>query len=307
MLCCILSLPLLWSCKTANVVYDVVYDMTANGEILTALTKITDNNDSFCPFGGDNGGTLFFAYSYNDSYSNICKKDNPLSGAMTQMTEGKNFNSFPTYCKAIDKIAFSAKLEGSFSSDIYMMNASQGKALTQVTSTPNDDENHPCFSQDGKYLVYDRIPVYGGVSQSQIWLKNTDTGENMLLGNGWTPSFSFDGKRIAYCKPTGDGEHCNIWIMNVDGENQTQLTDMSLRSAQRPRFSPDDKHLVFDASDISGNMDIYVIDIDGRNLTRLTLNKSKDVDPYWSQDGYIYFASERGDKKGNLNIWRFKY
>ena len=294
------SLPLLCGCFSAK-----TFEMTANGEILSALTKVTENNDCMCPFGGDNGGTLFFVYSANDAYSNICKKDNPLSGSMTQMTEGKNFNVFPTYCKTTEKIAFRARLEGSQSSDIYMMNANQGKALTQVTNTPNQTEDHPCFSQDGKWIVYDRRPTEGG--KSQIWIKNIETGENTMLGMGTTPSFSFDGKKIAYAKVSGDGKHANIWIMDITGENQTQLTDVSLESCQRPRFSPDDKHIVFDATDKSDNVDIYVVDVDGRNLTRLTLNKSQDIQPYWSQDGYIYFSSDRGDKKANLNIWRFKY
>ena len=296
------SLLLLCSCGALK---HTTYEMTANGEILTSLTKVTENNDCMCPVGGDNGGTLVFVYSAGDAFANICKKDNPLSAGVTQMTEGQNYNVFPTYCKATDKIAFRARLEGSSSSDIYMMNATQGKALTQITNTPNQTEDHPCFSRDGKWIVYDRQPIEGGTSQ--IWIKNIVTGENTLLGNGTSPSFSYDGKKITYAKATGDGEHAYIWIMDVNGENQTQLTDASLKSCQRPRFSPDGKRIVFDATDKSDNFDIYVIGSDGRNLTRLTLNKSKDVHPYWSEDGFVYFASDRGDKKNNLNIWRFKY
>lgn len=96
--------------------------------------------------------------------------------------------------------------------------------------------------------------------------------------------------------------------MDIDGENQTKLTDNNkLSSAQRPRFSPDGNYIVFDSSDKTDNMDIYIISIDGSNLTRLTLNKSSDTQPYWSSDGYIYFVSDRGGKAGDSNIWRFKY
>ena len=281
------------------------FDLTANGENLSALTKITDNSDCMCPVGGDQGGTLFFIFSNNDSYANLYKKENPLSASMTQMTDGKNYIVFPTYCKKTNKVAFRAKLEGSSSSDIYMMNANQGKALTQVTNTPNHTEDNPCFSQDGRYIVYVKYPISGGTHQ--IWIKDLETGENTMLGPGTTPSFSWDGKKIVYARSSNDGVHAYIWTMDIDGENQTQLTDASLKSAQRPRFSPDGRHIVFDATDESGNFDIYVINKDGSNLTRLTLNKSQDVQPYWSQDGYIYFTSDRGDKKDNLNIWRFKY
>ncbi len=54
-------------------------------------------------------------------------------------------------------------------------------------------------------------------------------------------------------------------------------------------------------------MDLYVISVDGGNLTRLTVNNSSDTQPYWSTDGYIYFVSDRGEKAKDYNIWRFKY
>lgn len=31
-----------------------------------------------------------------------------------------------------------------------------------------------------------------------------------------------------------------------------------------------------------------MIDVDGNNLTQLTINKSYDGQPYWTTDGYIY-------------------
>lgn len=52
--------------------------------------------------------------------------------------------------------------------------------------------------------------------------------------------------------------------------------------------------------------DIYIVNVDGDNLTQLTKNKSNDMEPYWTTDGYLYFSSDRGNKKGNYQIWRFK-
>lgn len=290
---------LLSSCGSSK-----IFTTTTSGENLIMLSKVTENNDSFSPVSDGADSPMFYIFSDGNSYSNLYKKDNPLSSAVTQITDGKNYISFPTYCAAINKVAFRARLEGSNQSDIYMMNATQGKALTQVTSTPNDTEDSPSFSKDGNFLAYERYPVSGG--ESQIWIKNLQTGENSMLGKGRYPAFSPDGKQIAYSKPTGDGIHATIWIMDVTGDNQTQLTDNTLRSAQRPKFSPDGNYIVFDATNDKGNMDIYTIEKDGKNLTRLTINESTDAQPFWSEDGYIYFASDRGDKKANLNIWRFK-
>lgn len=296
------------------------YAVLETGENLSALTKVTDTEEPcISPFGGDNGKDLFFASRENKQYYNIYKKENPFSNAMSQKTSGKNFNICPTYSEENGKIAFSCQMEGSLTPDIYMMNSNQGQALTQVTETINSFEGHPCFSKDGKMLVYDRTTntyyrkgnIWGinllVVQNTEIWLRNLQTGENTLLGNGYQPSFSPDGDHIAYVKYAADAKSCCIWMMDLNGGNQTQVTDPKKGYAYHPRFSPDGKKIVFDLfKKEKKDNDIYIIDIDGNNLTQVTINKSYDGQPYWTTDGYIYFVSDRGAKADNRQIWRFK-
>lgn len=299
----------------------VKYAVTSAGESLMALTKVTDMEEPcISPFGGDNGSNLFFAVCENKKYYNIYKKENPFSNAMSQITSGKNFNYSPAYCEENDKIAFRCQMEGSSSSDIFMMNNNQGKAMTQITESSNAYEDNPCFSEYGEYLVYDKLintyyrkrNVIGMVDivviqNSEVWLRNLETGENILLGNGSQPSFSPDGKTIVYVKYSSDAKSCGIWTMDTEGGKQTQLTDAKKGFAYHPRFSPDGRHIVFDCmKKDKKDFDIYIIDIDGNNLTQVTANKSYDGQPYWTKDGYIYFVSDRGGKKDNRQIWRFK-
>ena len=98
------------------------YLISASGENLSALTQVTDNDEP-CqyPYGGDNGKDLFFAAREKGGYWNIYKKENPFSNAMTQKTSGKNFNTTPAFNPVIDKIAFSCRMEGQSSWDIYLM------------------------------------------------------------------------------------------------------------------------------------------------------------------------------------------
>ena len=303
------------------------FAITTSGENLSALTQVTDNAEPCInPFGGDNGMNLYFSVRENKKYYNIYKKENPFSSAMSQKTSGKNYNFSPAYCAATDKIAFRCQLEGASTSDIYMMNNTKGKALGQITETNNAFEDNPCFNNDGTLLVYDRAQYtfykkmtfssflfgFGGttiiVENSEIWMKDLKTGENILLGNGYQPTFSPNGKQIAYVKYSSDAKSCSIWVMDIDGSNQVQITDAKKGYAYNPRWSPDGTHIIFQSSkkDKKDN-DIYVIDIDGNNLTQLTVNKSQDCQPYWTSDGYIYFTSDRGNEEGNYQIWRFKY
>ena len=286
------------------------YDIYAPGENLQALTQVTDG-ENICrtPFGGDNGHNLFFAViDRRDPSSNIYLKENPFSAAMSSKTSGRNRNIAPTFCLATNKLAFGGQLEGSFYRDIYMINAAQDNALTQVTNTPDAEENYPSLSLDGRYVVYEKTQGSARMIDTQIWMKNLQTNENTMLANGRMPSFSPDGKTIAFVKYTGDGTRTCLWTMNTDGTNQMQITDATMGEVWHPRFSPDGNEIVFQCNRRQKkDFDLYVVSKNGNNLTQLTLNKSYDGEPYWANDGNIYFTSDRGSKDGRTQIWRFKY
>lgn len=311
------AMLLVSSCGTLAVV--------SGGEVLEALTKVTDSKEPCCqPFGGDDGKNLFYSGRSDGKYWNIYYKENAFSSAVGEKTSGKNRNTSPAYSSATKKIAFSCQNEGMASYDIYTMNANQGRALSPITESSDAFEDSPSFNGDGTMLVYDKIsfsyyrkaktrlsnllnPSLVIVQYSEIWTKNLVTGENTLLGTGAEPAFSPDGKKIAYTKYSTDAKSCSLWIMDVDGGNAMQITDAKRGMAHNPAWSPDGKHLVFQSfkSD-KKDYDIYIIDVDGENLTQITTNKSWDGEPYWSNDGYIYFTSDRGNKADNFQIWRFK-
>ena len=85
------------------------------------------------------------------------RKKTQFASASSQKTSGKNLNYQPFYSPAIDKIVFRCQNEGSSTSDIFMMAATNGKTLTQITESSNAYEGNPCISSDGKLLVYDKV------------------------------------------------------------------------------------------------------------------------------------------------------
>ena len=292
--------------QTPVVETHVVY---SPGENLTALTKVHETEYK-CeyPFGGDGGKNLFFVVRDNADFSNIYRKDSPTSMSMSQLTGGKNNNVAPSYCAATNKVAFSGKPEGNSISDIYMVNATQGGALQQVTNTPDAHEQYPCLSKDGARIVYEKVLRSGSIKDTEIWIKNLQTNENIQLGLGRTPSFSPDGRNIVFVKYASDGYTTCLCIINADGSNLTQLTDVSMGSVWRPCFSPDGRNIVFQCTkQQKGDADLYVLDRNGNGLTQLTINKSFDGEPYWANDGNIYFTSDRGGRDKQYQIWRFRY
>jgi len=75
------------------------------------------------------------------------------------------------------------------------------------------------------------------------------------------PANSADGEQVAWCGPGG------IWAMNQDGTDKRRLTSFGTF----PDFSPDGSKIAFSGAPTgSTNVDIWVVDADGSNLTQLT-------------------------------------
>jgi Tol biopolymer transport system component len=111
------------------------------------------------------------------------------------------------------------------------------------------------------------------------------------------PEWSPDGTKIAFesCR----GGNGDIYVMNADGSNQTNLTNNPTWDAS-PSWSPDGTKIAF-SSGRDGNSEIYVMNRDGSQQTNLTNNPTSDGGPAWSPDGTkIAFESNRN---GNSEIY----
>ena len=71
-----------------------------------------------------------------------------------------------------------------------------------------------------------------------------------------------------------NGDDHDIYVMDLDGSNQTRLTSHPAYDDQ-PKWSPDGNKIVF-MSDRSGNFDVYSMNADGTNQTRLTNNPAAE-------------------------------
>lgn len=298
------------------------YILLEDGENLSQLTQITDNGrPCLSPTGGANSRDLYFSIYEKGGALNIYYKPDPSSPAMIKKTSGKNINLSPSYCPTTKSVAFHCKNEGMFNSDIYSISANSESGLKQITDTPEANEGNPCISRDGRFVVYDKHPLsyitlsdvlcdwsaYRQAINSEIWMKNLRTNETTLLGKGYQPQISPDGKKLAYVKYSSDIQSCNIWIMDLRTGEMTKITDAKKGYAFFPRWSPDGKKIVFQLTrQDKKDADIYVVDANGNNTTQLTINKSYDGSPFWASDGTLYFVSDRGSKAGNYQIWRIK-
>lgn len=85
----------------------------------------------------------------------------------------------------------------------------------------------------------------------------------------------------------------DIYTMNLDGTRVRNVTDTDGSSESAPAWSPDGRWLVFVACTECTTSDVYVMNADGGEVTRLTDDAALDDAPAWSPDGTeIVYQSE---------------
>jgi TolB protein len=118
---------------------------------------------------------------------------------------------------------------------------------------------------------------------------------NLVLAPEWSPN----GGQMVY-----DGEH-GLMVQTLDGEVSYQITDDARDTG--PVWSPDGSRIAFTRRQ-HDHWEVYMVDADGRNLTRLTKtpahpdgSPANSAAPAWSPDGkHLAFLS---DRTGEWEMW----
>ena len=159
----------------------------------------------------------------------------------------------------------------------------------------------PAFFPGGKQIAY----CTAVENEHHIYTMD-DSGNNnqLIIENAGSPKWSLQGNKIVY-STTGQDRSAQISIANADGSNQKQLTSsvspgwwdsgFGRNGNADPQWTPDERKIVYVSHD-NEKPEIFIMNVDGSNKTRLTKAEYRDDSPEITPDGnHILFHSRRSD------------
>jgi len=153
-------------------------------------------------------------------------------------------------------------------------------------------------SPDGKALVF----TSSGGANPSIYIYNLDqhTKERITTNKAsvdGSPSYSPDGKYITFVSNRAGNPQ--IYVMELGSSSGPRALTKNFNWSDSPQWSPTGEWIVFSGRESPYHpMDIFLVDLTGTQIRRLTTDAGSNEDPTWSPDGrFIAFTTTRNGKR----------
>ncbi len=226
---------------------------------------------------------------------------------LRRLTDNSWSDEYPRWSPDGTKIAFSANPKGNF--DIFIMNA-DGSALSQITDSLNN-EGEPAWFPDGRFLAFteENRTILGrdeGLRTIDLKTKNIQTLVPEFKRSHGLSDFSPAAPLMVFTGHRFVG--WDVFVLDVRENKPRALTEGG--KSCRARFSKDGRRLAYVSSRADGKGDVWTMNPDGSDNTRLTeRDETYDYFPAWSPDGeHIVFCSstENSPRQGRWSLFLLK-
>jgi Tol biopolymer transport system component/metal-dependent hydrolase (beta-lactamase superfamily II) len=261
-----------------------IYVMDAAGGNLRCLT--CESGGGKCPAFSPDGSLIAFQPDWGGN-EDLYVMDADGSNKR-RLTEAPSSERHAAWSPDGAKIAFQTDRDGN--PEIYVMDADGGNWV-RLTDDPAEDMK-PSWSPDGTRIVFNSKRD----GNWELYVMSADgTGLRRLTYSAeWElfPVWSPDGTAIAFRSGRAGVFEGDIHVISPDGTGERGVTDDE-GMEEDPAWSPDGKTIAFQSMK-AGTFDIYTVDREGGDWTRLTQHAAHDYWPTWSVEAGPVASSEPG-------------
>jgi Tol biopolymer transport system component len=157
-----------------------------------------------------------------------------------------------------------------------------------------------CFawSPDSTRLAFFKGKIKVG---GKITLANADGSGVEEITDGSNPTWSPDGKQLAFSSCAPNTTDCGIFVVNLADKSTQQITH---DGGGNPEWAPRGNHIVYQASG-EGAINVFSVNADGSNRQQLTHGKHNDGQPAFSSDGgWIFWRSDQNGTAWAIFVMR---
>lgn len=167
------------------------------------------------------------------------------------------------------------------SDQICIMNA-DGSGYKRLTTDDSRRHFYPSLSPDGKSVLYSSFREENIYEIYEMQISDGKVTQlTNKLGVANAPEVSPDGGSITFMRWTVSSDQNQIWVMKRSGGDPNNIPKII---GWDPTWSPDSKYILF-ASNMDGTNQLYTININGKNLKRITNLPALRGRSDWSPDG----------------------
>ncbi|MFT5194373.1 MAG: serine/threonine protein kinase [Candidatus Promineifilaceae bacterium] len=261
---------------------------------------------------GSSGSIVYSVRKWKESKYNLSVRD--IEGNVNQITTD-NVNDFgAVWSPDGNTIAyFSVELPR----EITLINP-DGSNKRLLTTNGNKEE-FPAFDPTGQLIIF-HSDIAGSVNDDSeetvefkiytIPVVGPPNSEILLVNNGndnFAPSFSPDGKKIAFESIVGQQKH--IFVYDLSTQEEIKITPFTSGVARNPVWSMDkeNQRIAF-FYEHDNKSDIYTVNPDGTELTTVTSGFEFDsFHPSWAPNGqYLIFHADMKEDNNNRDLWIIK-
>lgn len=199
----------------------------------------------------DNYSFLYVTYKQGQPRIYMTDRNRPRGKPFITL---KGNQLLPSVSLKRDKIAFISDASGR--ADLFVQNFHPDRGISgkplQIYSLPDTVQASPTFSPDGTKIAFvsdkSGFPAIYIVDINEV-AKDRKTPMAELITkksrDNSGPSWSRDGKKIAYSAKTNGVRQ--IWIYDIDTKEERQVT-MGMGNKENPSFAPDSVHIVYNTT-----------------------------------------------------------